>query len=36
VLPHLFAKRFEVLLLEVIIYPLNCHHYRADDGDPNI
>jgi hypothetical protein len=36
VLPPLFAKPFEVLLIEVIIYSLNCHQYRADDGDPNI
>jgi hypothetical protein len=36
VLSHLFAKPFEALLLEVITYPLNCYHYRADDGDPNI
>jgi hypothetical protein len=33
-LPPLFAKPFDVLLLEVTVYPLNCHHYRADGGAP--
>jgi hypothetical protein len=35
-LPPLFAKSFDVLLLEVIVYSLNCHHYRTDDADPNM
>jgi hypothetical protein len=29
------SNAFGVVLFDVIAYPLNCHHYLADDGDPD-